>query len=222
MRLRLLSVLLVVGVSACSTAPAAGPLTPASPSLATAAVVATPSSPSGTDALRAALRRGGLYVVLRHGRVDPNSNEAQTIDLDDCRTQASLAEAAKRDLQKMSADIATLGITIGTVWASPYCRAMETARIVFGRATPNDLLLRGAYAPAPGKPAPTPEQQRLADLKKLLATPPSVNVVLVTHGDIVRSALGIDVAEGESSIVQPAGTTFSVLGRITVLGWSSP
>lgn len=220
--MRLLGVLLGLAVTACSPATPASPLTIASPSLGTAAVVATPATPSGTEALRAALRRGGVYIVMRHGAVDPNSNEAQTIDLDDCRTQASLAEPAKRDLQKMSGDIAALGITVGTVWASPYCRTLETARIVFGRATPNSLLLRGAYAPAPGKPAPTPAQQRLADLQRLLATPTTPNVVLVTHGDIVRSALGIEVAEGESSLVQPTGTTFSVIGRITVLGWSSP
>jgi hypothetical protein len=88
---------------------------------------------------------------------------------------------------------------------------LETARIVFGRSA--------TVADALQKPV-TPE--RTAALVALLATPAAAgsNVVLVSHREIIKAALGIDPALGEAFIVRPDGAgRFTILARLTMDGW---
>ena len=193
--------------------------------VASATPVSTPS-PISTAVPVAALRKGGLYIVLRHGVSDVGT-ESALVDLENCATQQNLNEQAKRDLAVMGADLAALAIPIGSVLSSPYCRTMESARIVFPgkQITPNDILLRSAYVPVAGRPVPASSDQRLTAFKQMLATVPAgaTNVALVTHGEVMRGATNVDAAMGETLIVEPDGKgAFSVLARVLPLGWKAP
>ena len=200
------------------------------PTSATTGSTASPTAdPLSTSVPLAPLRRGGLYILVRHG-LDDQRGEAPQIVLSDCSTQANLIDATKRDLAQMAADIVALGIPIGRVLSSPYCRAMDTARIAFKKEPEvEEALLRGGYVPAPGQPTPPPFTERLERVRRILQTvvePGGTNIVLVTHGDVIRGILGLDVAMGESVVVQRSGrsgsSAYHAIARVMPLGWKAP
>lgn len=183
----------------------------------TGSVPASANTPSATLAIRTdpplgALHRGGLYILMRHAADE--GKDASTVDTGNCATQATLTAAARQQLVASAADFAKLQVPIGTVLASPYCRTLETARLVFGRAaTVMDAL---------AKPA-TPE--RTAALIAMLSTPAALgsNTVLVSHREVIKASLGIDPALGEAFVVRPEDSgRFVILARVAIDGWKAP
>lgn len=164
-----------------------------------------------------ALRQGGLYIVLRH--TDDSGHDADPVDLASCATQAGLSAAGRRDAEALGRAVAALHLPIATVLASPYCRTMDTARLVFGSPTATDALVRpvAGGALASGDP-------RLAVLKRMLATAPAAgtDVALVTHSEVFRAAFGLDAQKGEAFVVRPGNGGYTVIARVLPSGWTAP
>src|SRR5438067_4173639 len=123
--------------------------------------------PSPKDALSGpallnALRRGGYVIYFRHTSTDFGQNDEAMTSYDDCSKQRNLTEQGRAEARAIGVAIARLQIPIGDVLASPFCRTVETARLIFGRATPS-LAARGGPA--------TNNGDRYANLRKLLSTP---------------------------------------------------
>ena len=180
--------------------------------------VADPPSRAPSADVVAELQRGGLYIVMRHG-ADKGKDDAAVV-LADCATQGALTDAGRRDLVALAVDLTALRLPIGDVLASPYCRTLETARVVFGRATSSDILVR----PSGGAPLAS-DDARLAAVRRLLSgvPPRGTDTVLVTHSEVIRAAFGLDATVGESIIVRPDPPGgYTVLARIGVRGWSRP
>ncbi|HET8577110.1 MAG TPA: histidine phosphatase family protein [Methylomirabilota bacterium] len=180
--------------------------------LAGPALGQTRSADSG-HALVEALRQGGYVIFFRHARTDFSQRDSS---LADCATQRNLSNEGREQARAIGAAIRRLGIPIGRVLASPYCRTRETAELAFGRVeVTRDLLGRGA----------SEEQSRIAAslLRPLLGVPvePGTNTVLVSHGFNLRAADGIVLAEGEAAIYRPGeGGAFTRVGRLTSDQWT--
>jgi len=176
------------------------------------------------------LRRGGYAILFRHGETDRSllpreqrKPEPSPMDLANCEIQAKLNEKGREDARAIGAAFKTLGIPVGQVLASGYCRTMETARIAFGRAEASEVLLDPPYKPAPGAPVPPSFPQRMEALRRLLATSPpaGTNAILVTHSSILLNLLGSEAKAGEALIYKPDGQGgFSLVGRVLPKGWS--
>jgi phosphohistidine phosphatase SixA len=170
------------------------------------------SSPATAGALVEALRQGGYVIYFRHARTDFSQRDSS---LADCRTQRNLSDEGREQARAIGAAIRSLGIPIGRVLASPFCRTRETAQLAFGDVEiTRDLLGRG----------PSEEQSRIAAsaLRPLLGAPPApgTNTVLVSHGYNLRAADGIVLAEGEAAIYRPdEGGSFTRIGRLTSDQW---
>ena len=165
-----------------------------------------------TDPPLEALRRGGLYILMRHAA--DQGKDASPVEVSNCATQATLTAAARQQLAVTAADLAKLQIPIGTVLASPCCRTLETARLLFGRAA---ITMDALQKPA------TPE--RTAALVAALSTRATLgsNTVLVSHREVIAASLGIDPALGQAFVVQPDGDgRFVVLARVSIDGWKAP
>ena len=164
-----------------------------------------------------ALRSGGLYIVLRH--TDDSGRDADPVDLTSCATQAGLSPSGRRDAEELGRALAALRLPIAMVLASPYCRTMDTARLVFGNATAADALIRPA-----GGAAIASDDPRLAALKRMLATAPAAgtDVALVTHSEVIRAAFGLDAQKGETLVVRPANAGYTVIARVLTSGWRVP
>src|SRR2546423_4067563 len=105
----------------------------------------SPSDALSGPALVNALRRGGYVIYFRHTSTDFGQNDEGMTSYDDCTKQRNLTEQGRAEARAIGVAIAKLQIPIGDVLASPYCRTLETARLIFGRATAS-VAARGGPA----------------------------------------------------------------------------
>ena len=154
---------------------------------------------AGPDLL-AALRNGGFVIYFRHARTDFSQDDTDLSDLSNCATQRNLSAEGRTQARLIGDAIATLAIPIGDILSSELCRTRETAELAFGEATPApDLSSFGTAG------SEVEEEERVAALRRLLATPPAPgsNTVLVGHLFNIQAAAGISLAEGQAAIFRP-------------------
>ena len=108
-----------------------------------------------------------------------------------------------------------LSIPVGPVLASPFCRTMETARLVFGNPQASTAVRGG--------PARPEDPERYAALRKLLSTrvPAGSNLAIASHGNPFHDVAGPPyLAEGEMAVVTPEGNgAFRIVARIRKDDW---
>jgi len=182
---------------------------------ALAAAAQVPSSPPLAGvALGDALRRGGHVIFFRHAATDFSQSDGSMTSFDDCAKQRNLTDAGRNEARIIGEAIRRARIPVGEVLASPYCRTMETARLIFGRATATSAVVGGP---------PIDEENRYAALRAILAkgAPRGTNVAISSHANPFQAVAGPpQLAEGEAAIVAPGGPQgFRVIGRVRKDGW---
>lgn len=167
------------------------------------------------NALLQTLRAGGHTLYFRHTATDFGQNDERFVD-GDCTTQRNLTDAGRADARAIGEAIRRLRLPIGEVLASPYCRTMETATSMFGRAHASPAV-RGGPAQAP--------PERYAALRALLSTPPAPGTlrVIASHGNPFRAITeAAYLSEGEAAVVAPLGAAgFRVVARIRKDEWDA-
>ena len=167
-------------------------------------------------ALVAALRGGGYVLYFRHTATDFSQNDEMMTDHEDCAHQRNLIDRGRADARAIGAAVSALRIPIGDVLASPFCRTIETAQLIFGRAT--------ASAALRGGPSGTETPGQYAALRALLSStvPRGTNLVLVAHGNPYRAIFGgAYLAEGEVAVIEPRGKDgFLVVARVPQEEWT--
>jgi phosphohistidine phosphatase SixA len=168
-------------------------------------------------ALLAALKTGGLVLYFRHASTDFGQSDEQMTGYEDCARQRNLTDQGRDEARAIGAAIKRLGIPVGDVLASPFCRTMETARLIFGRAS--------ATAAVRGGPATGVAPDRYAELRTLMSSAPAagIDVAIVSHGNPFRAVTGEPyLAEGEAAVIRPLGAAgFRIIARIPKDGWDS-
>jgi hypothetical protein len=162
-------------------------------------------------ALVSALREGGLVIYFRHTATDFSRNDQNMRDYEDCANQRPLTDQGRRDARAIGRRIAELQLPIGVVKASPMCRTMEHAKLMFGMAaTPTHTMREVTNGEYTG-------------LKRLLSArvPPGINRWMVGHGIPFRAVAGPpQLVEGEAVVLRPLGEGWIVLARLTVADWA--
>ncbi len=150
----------------------------------------------GDLSLLEALQEGGFVIYVRHGATDTAYD--QNVDLTDCATQRNLSETGREQAKEIGAGFTALGIPVGEVRSSEFCRAAETAKLAFGKDMPDPML-----TPLPEDTSAEQEAKAEA-LRELLSTPPEAgtNTVIVAHQHNI-DPLGIDLDEGEAAVFLP-------------------
>lgn len=169
----------------------------------------------GADLVRA-LRAGGLTLYFRHTATDFSRSDANMTRYEDCDSQRVLSDEGRRQAAAIGAHVRALGLPIGEVLASPFCRTMETGRLMFGRAT-KSTDVRG-YS---GTNAASPDY---APLAKLLGTAPAPGTLraITSHGNPFRAVAGPPhLAEGEAAVLKAAGRGWVVVARIRAEEWEA-
>jgi histidine phosphatase superfamily protein (branch 1) len=166
-------------------------------------------------ALLAALRGGGYILYFRHTSTDFGQNDERMTGYEDCATQRNLTDAGRAEARAIGAALRDLEIPVGDVLASPFCRTMETARLMFGRAAATPAVRGG--------PAQPDSADRYTDLRKLLTipVPRGTNLVIASHGNPFRAVVGGPyLAEGEAAVIAPLGKDgFFVVARVPKDAW---
>jgi len=100
-----------------------------------------PRELKGEQIIRA-LKGGGYTLLFRHTARATNVTEFNDlIVLADCSTQIPLTELGRAQARSVGEAMRKLGIPIGETIASPFCRTMETARLIAGNARADNAVL---------------------------------------------------------------------------------
>jgi len=173
------------------------------------------------EALVRAMAGGGYVILMRHQATDPVAPDPALFDITDCTTQRNLSEQGKQAAQQMGEAFGKLGIQVGQVLTSPYCRCVETGKLAFDKGEPSELLSVFDRLP------PLQKDERGAEIRKLLATPPAApgtNTVLITHTGTLLYSFGLDTQpEGIIHVFKPgpvAGLS-QYVGRVEPSEWLS-
>jgi phosphohistidine phosphatase SixA len=164
--------------------------------------------------LLAELRQGGYVLYFRHVATDFSQNDENMRDFDDCTRQRNLLDRGRADARRVGAVIRKLDIPIGRVVASPYCRTVETAHLLFGRAE--------KLQEARGGPLASDDPQRYAALRRLMSTRPAQgNLVISSHGNPFQAVAGSPyLSEGEMAMIKPLGDRFEITARLRLEDWA--
>jgi len=202
--------------SACCAAAILGFFVPAG--------AATPSGGSGPHpghavegpALVRALRAGGLTLYFRHTATDFSQDDRAMGAYEECRTQRNLSDEGRRQARAIGEAIRRLGLPVGEVIASPFCRTMETGRLMFGRAEASTVVRGYEGTNAAGAD--------YGALVALLSSAPRAGTLrmITSHGNPFRAIAGPPhLEEGEAAVLKPAEGRFVVIARIRRGDWAA-
>ena len=163
--------------------------------------------------LALALKSGGFTLYFRHAATDHSQADRNQSAFDECSLQRNLSEAGRGDARIVGEAMRAMQLAVSEVISSPYCRTMDTARLMLGRATASRDAI-GHTTPS-GKPD-------YSALEKILATPPEGARLrmIVSHGNPLQAiAGGPELAEGEAAVIRGDGARWTIVARIRVEDW---
>ncbi|MEO5694933.1 MAG: histidine phosphatase family protein [Usitatibacter sp.] len=167
---------------------------------------------AGEDQL---LREGGVTIYFRHAATVATQVDVKGVDPKDCRGQRNLSPKGREQALRISSALQALQVDVEQeVLASPYCRTMETASLIAGRATPTRDVLGSTG---------TDGKRDYSKLEKILATPPPKGKIriVVNHGNQLEDLAGPpELAEGEAAIIRGDGKKWAVVARIPAGEWA--
>jgi phosphohistidine phosphatase SixA len=179
---------------------------------------APPAGPLGGERLVSALRDGGYVIYFRHTATDWTEDDEHPVVLSDCETQRNLSAAGRGQARAIGEAFDRLDVPVGRVLSSPFCRALDTAQLAFGRADSEPALENLESVESEEE-----RELRTNGLRHLLSTPPpgGTNSVLSGHGyNIQAIAEETGTAEGDAEIFRPErGDGFALVATLTPAEW---
>lgn len=169
-------------------------------------------------ALTEALSRGGYVLYMRHTKTNRRQKDVDHLgDLSNCANQRNLSEEGREQAKMIGLAMQRLRINVGKIYSSPYCRAVDTAQLAFGKLQLEDNLRYLTFLSRENAIAATNW------LHKQLSIPPKArtNTLLVSHTANLKKGLGLWPGNpGDVFVFRPAGDKgYTYVGRITPKEW---
>lgn len=145
------------------------------------------------------LASGGHVLLMRHAEA-PGVGDPPGFRVDDCSTQRNLDAAGRAQARAAGRWLRSQGVQAARVWSSPWCRCLDTARLLdYGAVTvePSLSSFFGNYERGP--------QQRealQAFVARLQAGPAARPPVLVTHQVVISAYVGGGASSAEMVLVR--------------------
>jgi hypothetical protein len=95
----------------------------------------------------AALANGGHVVLIRHGNA-PGTGDPAGVKIDDCKTQRNLDDAGREQSRVLGKAFAIAVCAVTRVLSSPWCRCLETARLMAVGSVESSMALLPDRDPA--------------------------------------------------------------------------
>ena len=128
--------------------------------------------------------------------------------------------SSRQTARDIGAAMRRLRVPVNEVLASPYCRTMETARLLgVGEVRPSNEVINMRVASYFGG-----RESVIITARRLLgsATAEGGNRVIVAHGNVARDATPVYPGEAELVVFRPDGEGgFTVVGRVSPAAWQS-
>jgi phosphohistidine phosphatase SixA len=156
-----------------------------------------------------ALRQGGSVALMRHAEAPGGAGDPAGFKLDDCATQRNLSATGRAQASAAGAMLKAQGVSLAKILASPWCRCVETARLMeLGPVQVADAFSNAFVL-----------HQRRDALKEgaraIIDAWTSGTLLVVTHGANIQALTGDNPASGEIIVVAPrSGASLRVIGRI--------
>jgi len=162
------------------------------------------------------IKAGGYVLYVRHATTNHSQKDSNRKDFSDCASQRNLSAQGRQDAVRIGLVIKQLGIPIAKVITSPYCRAKDTAMLMFKHAEVDNNLQFSISKNAA-------ESKKLgAYLKQVMtaAKPASTNHVFVGHTSNLRDGLGVwPKPEGVMVVFKPTQEGLKFKGMIKPADW---
>lgn len=157
----------------------------------------------------AALKQGGMVVLLRHTHVDMREGIGHLAP-GNCAEEINLSSSGIEQAKQIGEAFRAHGIEVGEILTSPYCRCIDTGKLAFGRATPVQYLMPpGVVSDSQAK---SNQERVLQDIRSYRS---SSNLMMITHDlNISDIVLEPSVAMGDFFVLKPNGVDFDVVGKI--------
>jgi broad specificity phosphatase PhoE len=169
------------------------------------------SSAQADEPLWALLKKGGQVVLIRHTITTPGVGDPPGFKLEDCSTQRNLTDEGRGHAKRIGEAWRARGIPVERVVSSPWCRCVETAKLAFGKHDEVSTALNNLFGRQENR------EQQVAQMKTLVLSKRTKNLVLVTHGSTIAALTGISPGTGEMVVVTPqGGGKLAVAGRLEV------
>lgn len=168
--------------------------------LALAAVllsVVVPTSGQATEAAWARLAQGGYTILLGYSRT-PGGGEPLKPDLGDCANRKSLSDRGIQESRRIGMRFAARAVSISSIYAGEFCRALETAELAFGRReVETKAFLNSIVGGADPDLIPA---ELIAAVEEFNG---AGNLLMVTHPVLIKAISGTTPREGEAIIIAP-------------------
>lgn len=187
-----------------------------------AAWAPAPGLALGEGELVAALQDGGHVLYFRHAETDWSRHDDVRAAGDwtscDPERMRQLSDEGRETARAVGAAMRRLDIPVGAVYASEYCRCVQTAELLdLGPVeTTRDILNARAAEYVGGRESlARSARQRLGRVPQ-----DGSNTVLVAHGNVFLLVAGERPPEGGAAVVRPEGDgRFTVLGILAAEAW---
>ena len=172
---------------------------------------------NGTALVRE-LKKGGYVIYFRHGATaDTREKDVADADLDNCELQRPLSNEGRVQTKLIGDAFRKLQIPVGQAYSSPYCRCLETATNIFGKAEKSRALHFAIQLRL------TDRARVTVQLLDMLGTVPKAgtNTGMVSHTANLQEAVGIwPKPEGVAHIFKPGPDgQFTYVGTMPAEAW---
>jgi len=157
----------------------------------------------------AALRTGAHVALMRHADAPGGAGDPPGFRLEDCATQRNLSDKGRADAAKIGARLKAEGIRIEKIVSSPWCRCMETARLLQLGPVEAQPAFSNVFVLRSEMEALTAGAREVIDAWK-----GSGILLVVTHGANIFALTGVSPASGEIVVVR--GGSREAVGRLLI------
>ena len=137
---------------------------------------------------------GSAQVLLIHHAPADVGTDGADFRFGDCHTQRTLSDAGRREAEAMGAKLSEHGFMIQRVLVSPFCRTVETAKLMKLRP----IEMSAAFQNLKGDGSDELSKARIDAARKILESwhGPGV-LVVVTHGSTIKALTGMEPQPGK-------------------------
>ena len=149
--------------------------------------------------LENALKTRGTVIMFRHA-LAPGFGDPSNFRVDDCNTQRNLDARGREQSKAIGSQFKRLGFSSDVVYSSPWCRCLETARLMdIGPVTSFDGL--GSFFEGHVNRDQTLDQlnTQLGSIAQSQDKP----VVMVTHQVVISAVTRMGTTSGEAILYDP-------------------
>ena len=161
-----------------------------------------------TDAVNA-LRAGGHVALMRHADAPGGVGDPPGFRVEDCATQRNLSPKGRADAEKIGAQLKQEGIVFEKIVSSPWCRCIDTAKLMNLGAVETDATFGNVVVLRDQREALAAGGRAL--IAKWTARG---NLLVVTHGANIFAMTGVSPASGEIVVVKGGSDRSAPVGRL--------